>query len=443
MIHMNYSRRRFLRTAGLTTIAGAVAADYAFGSNSIWTLNSKTLKVGLVGCGGRGTAAAMEALNADPNVVLYAMADAFDDQLEQSFTTLKEKFGKKIQVNKRRKLVGLDAYQQLVDLDVDVVLLAAPPAFRADHLEAAVNAGKHVFCEKPFAVDGPGLRRVIESSKQAKAKNLSLVSGFCWRYHLPKRETFSRVLDGQIGRVLTAESSYNTGELWYKERQPGWTDFEYQLRNWLYYNWLSGDHIIEQAIHSLDMMQWALGDKLPVSVTGSGGRQKRVDPKFGNVYDHFAMVYQYDDGTKAYFSCRQQNNTEPAYAVELVGDQGKCIVDCRTGGHDITGRNPWKYDDSTKFTDENAYKESNSRGMYQQEHDELFASIRANKPMNDGDWMVKSNLVALAGRMAGYTGQAVSLEAALASNEVLFPGNVSWDMKYDFPIAIPGENTTI
>ncbi|WP_353130430.1 Gfo/Idh/MocA family protein [Parapedobacter pyrenivorans] len=440
---MNYTRRRFLKTAGLTTIAGAVVADYALASNSIWSLNSKTLKVGLIGCGGRGTAAAMEALNSDPNVILYAMADVFEDHLEQSFNTLKENFGDKIQVSKRRKLVGLDAYQKLVELDVDVVLLAAPPAFRPSHLEATVNAGKHVFCEKPFAVDGPGLRRVIEASQKAKAKNLSLVSGFCWRYHLPKRETFGRVLDGQIGRILAAECTYNTGELWYKERQPNWTDFEYQLRNWLYYNWLSGDHIIEQAIHSLDMLQWAMGDQLPVSVTGSGGRQKRVDERFGNVYDHFATVYQYENGTKAYFSCRQQNNTAPAYAVELVGDEGRCVVDCRTGTHDITGKKPWKYDDTTKFTDENAYKESNSRSMYQQEHDELFASIRKNTPMNDGDWMVKSNLVALAGRMAGYTGATVSLEEALASNEVLFPEQVSWDMKYDLPIAIPGEKTLV
>lgn len=440
---MNYSRRKFLKTAGLTTIAGVAATNYALGSNSIWTLNSQTLRVGLVGCGGRGTAAAIEALNADPNVVLYAMADAFEDQLEQSLATLQEQFSDKVKVNKRRQFVGLDAYKQLLEEDVDVVLLAAPPAFRPDHLEATVNAGKHVFCEKPFAVDGPGLRRVMESAKQAQAKNLSLVSGFCWRYHMPKRETFGRVQNGQIGNILSAESTYNTGELWYKERQPQWTDFEYQLRNWLYYNWLSGDHIIEQAIHSLDMMQWALGDKLPVSVVGSGGRQKRVDPKFGNVYDHFAVVYQYDDGTKAYFSCRQQNDTEPSYMVELVGDEGRCIVDCRTGGHDIIGKNPWKYDDTTKFTDENAYKESSSRSMYQQEHDELFASIRAGKPMNDGDWMTKSNLVALAGRMAGYTGQAVSLQDALASDEVLFPGNVSWDTKYDVPVAIPGAPSMI
>lgn len=440
---MSFSRRKFLSAVGLTTVAGVVAANTSMASPSLWSVSKKTLKVGLIGCGGRGTAAAMEALNADPNVVLHAMADAFGDHLDESYKTLKEKMGEKIQVKKEQQFVGLDAYKKLLSSGIDVVILASPPAFRPAHLEASVEAGKHIFCEKPFAVDAPGLRRVIAASKKAKDKNLALVAGFCWRYHLPKRQTFGKVLDGQIGHVTSAACTYDTGELWYKERQPEWTDFEYQLRNWLYYNWLSGDHIIEQAIHSIDMLQWAMGDRLPVSVVGTGGRQKRVDPKFGNVYDHFAVVFEYDDGTKGYFSSRQQNNTAPSYAVELIGKDGKCIVDCRTGEHLITGANPWKYDDETKFTDENAYKKSNSRSMYQQEHDELFASIRNNKPKNDGDWMVKSNLVALAGRMAAYTGQKVNLQDALASNELLFPEQVSWDLKYDIPVSIPGINTTI
>jgi len=286
---------------------------------------------------------------------------------------------------------------------------------------------------------------VIAAAQEAKTKKLALVSGFCWRYHEPKRETFNRILNGQIGNILVAESSYNTAELWYKERRPEWTDFEYQLRNWLYYNWLSGDHIIEQAIHSMDMMQWALGDKLPLRVTGSGGRQKRTDPRFGNVYDHFAVVYEYENGMKSYFSCRQQKDTSPSYAVELIGEQGKCLVDCRTGEHIISGKNPWKYDDDTKFTDDKAYeKKVAKRSMYQQEHDELFASIRAGKTKYDGDWMVKANLMALAGRMAGYTGQTVSLDDALNSNIQLFPENtISWDMKYAVPVSIPVIDVTI
>ncbi|MDD2475908.1 MAG: Gfo/Idh/MocA family oxidoreductase [Dysgonamonadaceae bacterium] len=435
---MSFSRRQFIKTAGLVTIGSTLPEISVLGSNAVWTSNSNTLKVGLIGCGDRGTAAAGEALNADPNVVLTAMADAFDDRLQSSYKILKEKYKDRVQVPKENQFVGLDAYQKLIDTDVDVVLLVAPTAFRPDHFEAAVKANKHIFAEKPYAVDAPGLRRVMAASEEAKSKNLSIVSGFCWRYHFPKRETYKRVLNGQIGNILTAETTYNTGELWYKERQKGWTDMQYKLRNWYYYNWLSGDHIVEQAIHSLDMLQWAMGDVAPVSVVGSGGRQKRTDPKFGNIYDHFALTYTYPSGAKAYFSCRQQANTIPSYALELVGSDGDCIIDNRTGLHEIVGRKPWKYEDDTKFTDENAYKKTNERSMYQQEHDELFASIRANKPMNDGEWMTRSNLVALAGRMAGYTGQEVSIEAALASEEVLFPNNMSWDTKYDIPIAVPG-----
>ncbi|MCF6203927.1 MAG: Gfo/Idh/MocA family oxidoreductase, partial [Methylococcaceae bacterium] len=255
---MDLSRRQFTKIAGLATVGTVIS------SNAVWAANSNTLKVGLIGCGGRGTGAAEQALNADPNVILYAMADAFPDHLEESYNSLKQKFGEKVQVADNKKFVGLDAFQKLIDSDVDVVLLATPPAFRPECLEAAVNAGKHIFCEKPFAVDGPGLRRVMIATKKAQDKELSLVSGFCWRYHIPKRETFGRVLNGQIGEILAAEATYNTGELWYKERQKGWSDMEYKLRNWLYYNWLSGDHIIEQAIHSIDMLSWAMGDEAPV-----------------------------------------------------------------------------------------------------------------------------------------------------------------------------------
>ncbi len=432
---MDLSRRQFTKLAGLATVGTVIS------TNSVWAANSNTLKVGLIGCGGRGTEAAGQALSADPNVVLSAMADAFADRLEESHNWLKEKFNEKVQVADNMKFVGLDAYQKLIDTDVDVVLLVAPTAFRPDHLEAAVNAGKHIFTEKPFAVDAPGLRRVMMAAKQAKDKNLSLVSGLCWRYHIPKRETFGRVLNGQIGEILAGEATYNTGELWYKERQKGWSDMEYQLRNWLYYSWLSGDHIIEQAIHSMDMLSWALGDVAPVKISGTGGRQKRTDKKYGNVYDHFGITYEYANGSKAYFFCRQQSGTTPSYAVELAGTDGRCIVDCRTGRHEITGKNPWKYDDDTKFTDEDSYKKSKVKNMYQQEHDELFASIRANAPMNDGEWMTRSNLLAMAGRMAAYTGQTISYEQALSSMDVLFPEKLSWNTKYDIPVAIPGITT--
>lgn len=435
---MHYSRRQFIKTAGIAAVGSTIVPNLAWASKIPWTSNSNTLKVGLIGCGDRGTGAVGEALNADPNVILTAMADVFEDQLQGAFNSLKGKYGNKVQVSDKHKYIGFDAYQKLIDSDVDVVLLAAPPCFRAQHLEAAVNAGKHIFCEKPFAVDAPGLRRVMEAAKKAKTKNLSLVSGFCWRYHQPKRDAFGRVLNGQIGEILGGEATYNTGELWFKERKRGWSEMEYKLRNWLYYNWLSGDHVVEQAIHSIDMFSWAMGDKAPLKVSGTGGRQKRTDPKFGNVYDHFGLTYEYDNGVKIYFFCRQQNNTIPSYAVELIGKDGRCYVDCRTGEHRITGKHPWNLADETKFTDADAYKETEVRGMYQVEHDELFASIRSGKPMNDGEWMTRSNLLALAGRMAAYSGQTITFDQALNSTEILFPGDISWNTKYDVPIAVPG-----
>ena len=278
----------------------------------------------------------------------------------------------------------------------------------------------------------------MEAAKKAKSKNLSLVSGFCWRYHQPKREVFGRVLDGQIGNIIGGEATYNTSELWYKERQKGWSDMEYKLRNWLYYSWMSGDHIVEQAIHSIDMFSWAMGDKAPLKISGTGGRQKRIDPKYGNVFDHFGITYEYADGAKIYMFCRQQEGTSPSYAVELAGQDGRCYVDCRTGDHIITGKNAWKYADETKFTDAEAYKQTKVRGMYQVEHDELFASIRANKPMNDGEWMTRSNMLAIAGRMAAYSGQTITFDQAMNSTEMLFPENMSFDTQYDLPIAIPG-----
>ena len=203
---MSLSRRQFIKTAGAVTIGTALPRTSALGSKAMWSTNSNTLKVGLIGCGGRGTAAAGEALNADPNVIITAMADAFDDRLQSSYNTLKEKYKDKVQVTKENQFVGLDAYQKLIDTDVDVVLLVAPTAFRPDHIEAAVKGNKHIFAEKPFAVDAPGIRRVMKTVEEAKRKNISLVSGFCWRYHHPKRQVFQKVLDGQIGNILTADA---------------------------------------------------------------------------------------------------------------------------------------------------------------------------------------------------------------------------------------------
>ncbi len=415
--HAHPSRRKFIKTTGSVIAASPFALNLLSSSPVFAGLNSETLKVGLVGCGGRGTGAANQALKADDNVVLHAVADVFEDRLNSSLENLTKAHGKKVKVDEGHKFLGFDAYQKLIDSGVDVVLLATPPGFRPDHLTAAVEAGKHVFCEKPVAVDAPGIQKVLAAAKKAKEKNLSLMSGFCWRYHYPKRETFGKILEGAVGDISTIYNTYNTGTLWSKPRQPEWSEMEYQLRNWLYYNWLSGDHIAEQAVHSLDMMSWALGDPKPVSAVGTGGRQVRTEDQFGHVYDHFAIVYEYEKGAKGFHFCRQQFNCENSYAVEVFGNKGNALVDCTRGVHEIKGQTSWRF-------------KGEQNDMYQTEHDELFAAIRKGTPINDGNYMAQSTMLAIMGRMAAYTGQKITWEQAMNSKEKLGPEQYTWDVQY-------------
>ncbi|WKN30531.1 Gfo/Idh/MocA family oxidoreductase [Porifericola rhodea] len=423
---LNSSRRKFIKTTGAAAVGGSFALNF-INPQSAWAgINAETLKVGLVGCGGRGTGAANQALKADDNVVITAMADIFPDRLQQSMESLKKGHGKKVQVDEDHQFIGFDAYKKLIASDVDVVLLATPPTFRPDQLTAVVDAGKHVFCEKPMAVDGPGVRKVMEAAQKAKAQKTSLMSGFCWRYHFPKRETFARILDGGVGDIHTIYNTYNTGTLWSKEPQPGWTQMENQMRNWLYYNWISGDHIAEQAVHSLDMMAWALGDEKPVSCVGTGGRQVRTDAKFGNVYDHFAIVYEFEGGKKGYHFSRQQFNCANSYAVEVNGSKGKAIIDCTRNRHEIQADERWRY-------------RGDGNDMYQTEHNELFAAIRKGEPVNDGEYMAQSTMLAIMGRMAAYTGQTITWDEAINSQEKLGPEEYSFEVKYPVTeVAMPG-----
>ncbi len=423
------TRRKFIKSSGTALIAGSLPLNVLMSKS--FTRNDNTLKVGLIGCGGRGTGAAKQALDADKNVVLTAMADAFEDRILSCQENLKKIHGDKVQVSKENLFVGFDAFQKVIDADVDVVLLATPPGFRPDHLEAAIKAGKHVFCEKPMAVDAPGIRKVMETAKLAQEKNLSLVSGFCWRYHYPKRASFQKILDGAIGDVSTIYNTYNTSTLWSKPREAGWTEMEYQMRNWLYYNWLSGDHIMEQAVHSIDMMSWAMGDIQPVSATATGGRQVRTEPEFGHIFDHFAVVYDYGDGKKGFHFSRQQLNCAYSYAVEVFGKEGNALIDCTRDVHEVNGAEKWRY-------------KGEKNDMYQTEHNELFASIRNSKPMNDGSWMAQSTMLALMGRMAAYTGEVVTWDMALNSEEKLGPEQYSWDLNYPVPpVAMPGKTKFI
>jgi myo-inositol 2-dehydrogenase/D-chiro-inositol 1-dehydrogenase len=419
------NRRKFIKSTGAAVIGSATAINLGF-ATPIFGKSTNTLKVGLIGCGGRGTGAASQALNADPDVELTAMADVFQDRLDQSYDNLLKIHPGKVKVSKENKFIGFDAYKKVIESDVDVVLLTTPPGFRPDHLTAAVDAGKHIFCEKPVAVDAPGVRKVLAAAKKAKEKNLSVVSGFCFRYDLPKRALYGRVLDGEIGEIKSISSTRNGGELWYKPRQADWTEMEYQMRNWYYYNWLSGDFIVEMIVHSMDMMAWAMGDIMPVKAMGIGGRQSRVAEKWGNIYDHFAIEYEYENGVKGYNFCRQQNGCSFKNTVEIAGTNGNAFY----GGnkHEITGKNKWQY-------------RGEKNDMYQTEHDELFASIRKGKPMNDGEWMANSTMMGILGRMAAYSGQTISWDEAINSNNVLGPeiDQYSWDLNYPGPaVAIPG-----
>lgn len=421
--NLTTNRRDFIK--GAAVLGGAIALNTGI-SSPLFASKSSTLKIGLIGCGGRGTGAALQALRADPNVVITVMGDVFEDKLEEAYGALMAVEPAKVKVDKKNKFIGFDAYQKVINSDVDVVLLTTPPAFRPDHLTMAVNAGKHVFCEKPVAVDAPGVRKVLAAAKKAKEKNLSLVSGFCFRYDFPNRATFGRVLNGDIGEIKSVSTFRYGGELWSLPRQPGWTDLTYQMRNWLYYDWLSGDFVVEQAVHSLDMMSWVMGDVMPVSAIGTGGRQVRVNEIYGNVYDHFAVEFEYANGAKGTHFARQQAGVANRNTVDVLGTEGNANVAIGRK-YEIRGKNNWDY-------------EGEKNNMYQTQHNELFAAIRAGKPINDGEWMANSTMLAVWTRMVGYSGQTITWDEAFNSNISIGPNidEYNWDLKFNRPIAIPG-----
>ena len=413
------SRREFLRTGTVAAAAAALPLRGMGFHNSV----DDTLKVGLIGCGGRGTGAASNALRADSATKLVAMGDAFADRIESSLSGLQGNAGIAAQVDvpPERRFSGFDAYKQVIEAS-DVVLLATPPHFRPLHVEAAVEAGRHLFVEKPVAVDGPGIRRMMEACRKAADKGLSLVSGLCYRYQFAKQETVKRIHDGAIGDLVSLQCSYNTGGLWHRGRKPAWSEMEYQVRNWLYFNWLSGDHITEQHIHSLDKVLWAMGDQTPARVTSSGGRISRIDDKYGDIYDHFNTVYQWKNGVKAFSSCRQIISASSDVSDFAHGTKGTAQIQ----SHRIEGENAWRW------------RGDGPDDMYQNEHDVLFRSIREGSAINNGDYMCKSTMMAIAARMSAYTGKSLSWDEAMASQEDLTPAAYAWGDAPTVRIPRPG-----
>jgi predicted dehydrogenase len=419
-------RRGFLKTT-----SGALGAALVTGFPAIISAQTvtKAIKVGLVGCGGRGTGAANQALHADDYAELTAVADIDQPQVDKCLDTLKKigKISDRVKVEKPNQFLGLDAYKKVLDSGIDVILLATPPGFRPTHLAASIDANKHVFCEKPVSTDAPGIRWVLETTEKAKQKNLSLVAGFCWRYNSMLEETVKQVHDGALGKVVAYYATYYTNPVKpmppESTRPAGMSDVEWQIRNWYNFVYLCGDSIVEQAVHSADKIAWVMHDEPPVSCVAVGGRV--IPAEGGNIYDHFEVNYIYPNGVRAFLANRQIEGCYNENSDYILGSEGTCTIG-RGPVPRIEGKTNWSWS-GQKYD------------MYQREHDLLFASIRKAQPINDGKRMATSTLLAMMGRMAAYTGQQITWDQALNSQEKLFPDQLDWNGKMEVrPRAEPG-----
>jgi predicted dehydrogenase len=417
------SRRTFVQTAAAT------AATFAL-PHGLFAWGSDTIRVGLIGCGGRGTGAARDCLRGSDGVELVAMGDLMPHRLEQSRSQLAEvaakdpAFAAKYKVAPERCFTGFDAYEQVLKADVDMVILATPPGFRPQHLAAAVAAGKHIFAEKPVAVDVDGVRSVLATYELAKQKNLGIGVGTQRRHQAEYLATIARIRDGAIGEVLGGQVYWNQGGLWSVEREPQWSDGEWQIRNWLYFAWLSGDHIVEQHVHNLDVANWVL-QAHPIRATGVGGRQFRTEPRFGHIFDHFAVDFEYPNGVRVMSMCRQIQGTRGRVGERFNGTRGFSYTTERSA--EILGSASWKFSSTEKPVP-----------AMQQEHTDLVASIRAGKPINELKQIAESTLTAIMGREAAYTGQEVAWDDLLKAQQKLAPETVGFTPLDVPPVPMPG-----
>ena len=405
---------------------GALAVQSGFPA-ILRAQSARPIKFGLVGCGGRGTGAAGQALRADDYAEVTALADVSQQRIDSCIARLKRVAEPRVKVAAENQFLGLDAFQKLINSGVDVVLLATPPGFRPQHLRACIDAGKHVFCEKPVATDVPGVRSVLETAALAKQKNLSLVSGFCWRYSNYAGEPVKRVLDGAIGDVQAYYATYYTGPVRpmppATQRPAGMSDVEWQISNWYNFAWLSGDGLVEQAVHSVDKVGWVMRDADPVSCVAVGGRQ--IPAHGGNIFDHVEVNYLFANGVRAFVVHRQIPYCYNENCDFVLGTKGQLTI--RGTAPVITGPNAWTF-------------EGQRNDMYQAEHDALFASIRKGQPINDGVWMAHSTMLAIMGRTAAYTGQQITWEQAMSSQEKLVPDSIGWNDKLEVPpTPLPGQ----
>jgi len=414
-----------------TLLKGAAMSLALAGASSAFT-RRRSIRLGLIGCGGRGAGAVASALRADPNVQLTAVADAFADRIGARLNALKQQFGERADVPRSRHFAGFDAYEKVLDSGVDLVILASPPHFRPIHLRAAIEAGVHVFAEKPMAVDAPGYRSLLETSALANKKGLCVASGFELRYSPPVRQAMEMIHDGAIGDVRAVFATYNIGYLWHRGRRPEWTEMEYQVRNWYYFTWLSGDHIVEQCVHLIDLMTWVAGDRPPATAWGYGGRAQRTEPKWGDIFDHHAVVYDFPNGLRASVMTRQQLNCFNQVSFRIVGAKGDAEL-IRWGGFRFRGaitrelRTPSEHPELSTFR-------------------RLFQAIRSGTMFNEIPQFALSTMVAIMGRMATHSGQLVDWPTATESQLRLAPNRYAWDADPpvlprtdgSYPHAIPG-----
>jgi len=415
------TRREFLKVSAVSAAALVGSGAFPFGVGA-WAAGSDEIKVGLIGCGGRGTGAAKDCVNSAEGVRIVALGDVFEDRLKSCLSNLQNDAGvkDKVSVTSDRCFVGFDAYKNVIDCGVDLVILATPPGFRPMHFKYAVEAGKHVFMEKPVAVDAPGYRTVVQAGMLADSKKLGVVAGTQRRHSFNYQETIKRIHEGAIGKIIAAQCYWNQGGLWMNPRKPEWTDMEWQLRNWLYFTWLSGDHIVEQHVHNLDVINWVMRTH-PIKALGMGGRQARTDPAYGHIYDHFTVEYEYPGGVRLMSMCRQIDGCTNNVSERVVGTKG--TSNCADM---IRGDVEWKY-------------EGPGCRPYVQEHADLIASIRAGKPINEAKQVADSTMTAIMGRMSAYTGQEITWEQAVNSQENLMPEKLEFGPLPVPPVAIPGK----
>jgi predicted dehydrogenase len=418
------TRRDFIKTASvasMATLAGAVS-----GTGGLFAAGSDTIRIGVIGCGGRGTGAAIDAVSSSPGVEIIALFDPFQDRIDKCLQTLREKVPAALKVKPETCFTGLEGYKKLLAIkDINTIVTAAPPGFRPIHLKAAIEAGKHVFMEKPVAVDPVGVRSVIASSALAATKGLAIVAGTQRRHQKKYLEVMKRIHNGAIGDLVGGQCYWNGGDLWVIKKTPEMSDMEWHCRNWLYFTWTSGDHIVEQHVHNIDVMNWAFG-ATPVKVMGMGGRQVRTAPEYGNIFDHFAIEFEYPNGVRVSSMCRQTAGCAERVEEKIVGTKGAAF-----GYGEISGPNAWKF-------------EGDEPNPYVIEHADLIASIRAGKPLNEGKRIAESTLCAIMGRMSAYTGRALSWDWAMnASTLDLSPAKYEFGPNPVDPVAVPGKTPLV